>query len=142
MKIIHIFLFSEAFSGRIEKCNQVISFLEENGINSENRVFRRISTFKSQLFPLVKDRASTCGPEFDTRTVVEELEELDEAAEQMTFGNAENKMVVCSDSWNEYIQRKLPFDVCPKAYTKANRKLQKFITQLSRGLQKAHSSES
>jgi len=24
MKIIHIFLFSEAFCGRVEKCNQVI----------------------------------------------------------------------------------------------------------------------
>lgn len=29
MKIIHIFLFSEAFSGRIEKCNQVISVKQQ-----------------------------------------------------------------------------------------------------------------
>ena len=50
-------------------------------------------------------------------------------------------MVVCSDSWNEYIERKLPFDVCPKANTKANRKLQRFITQLSRGIEKARSSK-
>ena len=65
--------------------------MEENGINEENRVFRRISTFKSQLFPLVKDRASSCSPQF--KTLTEEEEDFDEAAEQMTFGNAENKVL-------------------------------------------------
>merc|ERR1711953_1371776 len=115
MNFVKTIIFAVALAGRVEKCNLVISFLEENGITAENRVHRRISTFKAQLFPLVKDRASSCAPEMQGRSIQEELEELDEVAEQMTFKNAENKMTVCHNSWDEYIQRKLPFDVCPKA---------------------------
>lgn len=40
----------------------------------------------------MKDRASSCGSQLESRTIIEELEDLDEAAEQMTFGNAENKV--------------------------------------------------
>ncbi|CAG5103544.1 Oidioi.mRNA.OKI2018_I69.chr1.g818.t1.cds [Oikopleura dioica] len=133
-----VFLTS-AFAGKIVKCNNVIIFLEENGIRAENRVHRRISLFKSQLFPLVKDRASSCSPELQSRMdEMEEAEELDDVGHRMTFETVGNKISLCADLWDEYIQRKLPFDVCPKANNKANRKLRRFTSQLLRGSHKAH----
>ena len=67
--------------------------MEENGIKAENRIHRRISLFKSQLFPLVKDRVSSCSPALESRMdEMEEAEELDDVGHRMTFETVGNKV--------------------------------------------------
>ena len=90
MKLSSIVLISAATAGRIDKCNNIISFLETQGISAENRVHRRIQEFKEVLYPIVKDRAQFCGTEDVNERV--EMEELDEVEQRMTFDNVDNKV--------------------------------------------------
>jgi len=135
MKISNIVLISSASAGRADKCNNIISFLETQGISAENRVHRRINQFKEDLFPIVKERGEFCGADDVNERV--DLEELDDVEQRMTFDNVENKIQVCFDLWEEYINRKLPADACPNLNQKATRKLRKFTDQLKRGSTRA-----
>ncbi|CBY11304.1 unnamed protein product [Oikopleura dioica] len=135
MKISNIVLISSASAGRADKCNNIISFLETQGVSGENRVHRRINEFKEDLFPIVKERGEFCGAEDVNERV--DLQELDDVEQRMTFDNVENKIQVCFDLWEEYINRKLPADACPNLNLKAKRKLRKFTYQLKKGSERA-----
>ena len=91
MKLSSIVLISSASAGRADKCNNIISFLETQGISGENRVHRRINEFKEDLFPIVKERGEFCGAEDVNERV--DLEELDDVEQRMTFENVENKVL-------------------------------------------------
>jgi len=93
MKLSSIVLISSASAGRADKCNNIISFLETQGISGENRVHRRINEFKEDLFPIVKERGEFCGADDVNERV--DLEELDDVEQRMTFENVENKIQVC-----------------------------------------------
>lgn len=91
MKISNIVLISSASAGRADKCNNIISFLETQGISGENRVHRRINEFKEDLFPIVKERGEFCGADDVNERV--DLQELDDVEQRMTFDNVENKVL-------------------------------------------------
>jgi len=91
MKISSIVLISSASAGRVDKCNNILTFLETQGISGENRVHRRINQFKEDLFPIVKERGEFCGADDVNERV--DLEELDDVEQRMTFENVENKVL-------------------------------------------------
>ena len=90
MKLSSIVLISSASAGRADKCNNIISFLETQGLSAENRVHRRITEFKEDLFPIVKERAEFCGASDVNERV--DLEELDDVEQRMSFDNVDNKV--------------------------------------------------